>query len=1088
MSLFQINNYYKDLDNLKRFGGSNNEQSIRPAFERLLNHYCQKRDFLLVNELFIKSKLNTNIRLDGIVKDALRLDWGYWEGIKWMYPPTPPLKGGKFDNLDQEIATKLNNDGYPDDNILFEDSQTAVLYQNGREILRISMQIPDQLDKILNLFLDYQRPEVKDFREAISSFKQDLPTILTTLRNLINPLVRWAISGQENDQSVQDVKIAHLPHFKQELNTFLALCQESINPDITVNDVREIMIQHILTEDIFINIFNEGQFHQENNISKSLRGVLDTFFTGEIKRNTLKTINNYYSVIIRTAANIVNHHEKQKFLKVVYEEFYKAYNPLTADKLGLVYTPNEIVKFMLESTDYLLFKHFGKFLGDQNVEILDPATGTGTFITEIIEYLPTNNLKYKYKNEIHCNEVSILPYYIANLNIEYTFQQKMGEYLEFNNICLVDTLDSTIFSGKQMDLFSMTKENTPPSPPFKGGLGGVYQNDRKISVIIGNPPYNAKQENYSQNNANRGYQNIDKRIKDTYVKEGSTQNQIVLYDMYTRFIRWATDRLNNNGIIAFITNNSFIDALTFDGFRKVIAEEFDYVYTIDLGGNIRAGDQSGNVFNIMVGVAITFFVKKSDSPHPLGEGLEVRENCQIFYNSLNNFNSGQEKLQFLASHKFAQIPFVHITPDKNADWINQVDNDFEELLPLIDKNVKSGKSDQAIFKLFTNGLKTQRDEWVYDFSEENLTKKVQFLINIYQQTIEDDQFKEKNNIKWDRELSNYLKRKINKEFNQEQIIFCLYRPFTKQYFYFDKHFNGMTYQWFNIYNPQNKYMIIPGLSSPKDFHTLASNYLIDLNCLPAGCQCLPLYTYENGDRLDNISDWGLQQFRDYYQPSPPQPPSFSERGGRRLSDNSSSPHPVGEGLGVRANPPTEEKLGVRKITKLDIFHYIYAVLHNPKYREKYEQNLKRDFPRIPFYDDFNQWKNWGKQLMDLHLNYETIKPYPLQIVETLHATSLHSTPKPKFKIDKTKGQIIIDEITTLENVPEIAWEYTLGNRSALEWILDQYKEKKIKDETISKHFNNYHFSDYKETVIDLFKKVTTVSVETLKIITSMNKE
>ncbi len=972
MSRILINLYYQELDKAIRYGGSSNENSLRRTFSNLLNAFCQLRNFVLVDELFFRTKLGTNVRLDGIVKDSLRLDWGYWESIKWMYPPTPPLKGGKFDNLDLEIEDKFAK-GYPNDNILFEDSEKAILIQNGQEVRRVFVRNSADLEAIINQFLDYERPEVKDFREAISSFKEDLPTILTTLRNLIDEQIVETLNVETLHATSLHLKTQTA--FKQELSTFLALCQESINPDISVTNVREMMIQHILTEDIFTNIFNEGQFHQENNISKSLRRVLDTFFTGNIKRNTLKTINNYYSVIIRTAGNIVNHHEKQKFLKVVYEEFYKAYNPLAADKLGIVYTPNEIVKFMLESTDYLLHKHFNKLLGDHNVEILDPATGTGTFVTELIEYLPTNNLKYKYQNEIHCSEVSILPYYIANLNIEYTFQQKMGEYLEFNNICLVDTLDSTIFSGKQMDLFSMTKENTDRIK---------RQNDRKISVIIGNPPYNAKQENYSQNNANRGYQSIDKRIKDTYVKEGSAQNQIVLYDMYTRFIRWATDRLNNNGIIAFITNNSFIDALTFDGFRKVIAEEFDYVYTIDLGGNIRAGDQSGNVFNIMVGVAVTFFVKKSDSPTPPTPPLkagELKGGCQIFYNSLINFNSGQEKLQFLASHKFDQISFVHITPDKKANWINQVNNNFEELLPLIDKNVKSGKSDQAIFKLFTNGLKTQRDEWVYDFSEENLTKKVQFLINIYQQTLEDEQFKEKNNIKWDRELSNYLKRKINKEFDQEQIISSLYRPFNKQYFYFDKHFNGMTYQWFNIYNPENKYLIIPGLSSPKDFHSLASNYLIDLNCLPAGCQCLPFYTYENGAKIENITDWGLQQFRDNYQPSPPHPPSLSERGGKRLSDNSSSPHPVGEGLGVRANPPTEEKLGVRKITKLDIFYYIYAVLHNPKYREKYEQNLKRDFPRIPFYPDFNQWKNWGKQLMELHINYENVTPYPLKRID-----------------------------------------------------------------------------------------------------------
>ncbi len=1066
MSITLINQYRRDLEAKIRFGGSRNENSVRFAFGNLLNSYCKARDFVLVDELTISSRFNTQIRLDGIVKDALRLDWGYWEA-----------KDEK-DNLDEEIELKINQKGYPTDNILFEDTKTAVLIQNGRETLRINMENDADLDKIINLFLDYERGEVKDFRQAISSFKEDLPTILTTLRNVINTELQKSdfSSPQKSNLLTNNQK----SDFSQKFNAFLKVCQDSINPSLNEADIREMIIQHILTEDIFTNIFSEGQFHQENNIACQLQELIKTFFTGSLKRQTLKTIESYYQVIIRTAANIVNHQEKQKFLKVVYENFYQAYNPLAADRLGIVYTPNEIVKFMVESTDYLLTKYFQKTLGDRGVEILDPATGTGTFITEILEYLLTRDITYKYQHEIHCNEVSILPYYIANLNIEYSYQQKTGEYLEFNNICLVDTLDHTSFAEKQGDLFAISLENTERIK---------RQNERKISVIIGNPPYNAKQENFNQNNANRGYQSIDKRIKDTYVKEGKAQNQIVLYDMYIRFIRWATDRLNDNGIIAFITNSSFIDALTFDGFRKVISSEFSHIYVIDLGGNIRAGDQSGNVFNIMVGVAITFFVKKSDSPHPLGEGLGVREKCQIFYNSLINFNSGQEKLQFLASHQFAQIPFEHITTDKNANWINQVDNDFEELLPLIDKNVKSGKSDQAIFKLFSRGVLTQRDDWVYDFSEENLTQKVRFFIKTYQKTLEDNEFKDKNNIKWDRELTSYLKRRIHKELNQEQIISSLYRPFIKQYLYFDKHLNGMTYQWFNIYqkSQENYYLCFSGLGGSKPFQCLITDTITCLDFLEK-TQCLPLYTYENGAKIDNITDWGLEQFREYYQPSPPQPPSLSERGGRRLSDNSSSPHPVGEGLGVRANPPTGEKLGVRKITKLDIFHYIYAVLHNPKYREKYEQNLKRDFPRIPFYPNFNQWKNWGQKLMELHLNYENVTPYPLKRinVETLHATSLQSTSKPKLKVDKTKGQIIIDEITTLENVPKIAWEYKLGNRSAIEWILDQYKEKKIKDETISKHFNNYRFSDYKEEVIDLLMRVTTVSVETMNIINLMN--
>ena len=305
---------------------------------------------------------------------------------------------------------------------------------------------------------------------------------------------------------------------------FLEHCKQDINPDFTPDDVREMMIQHILTEEIFNAVFDETQFHRENNIALELDKVIDTFFIGDTRRNTLDSIRHYYNVISNAARNIPDHHEKQKFLKVIYENFYKTYNPKAADRLGVVYTPNEIVNFMIESTDYLLQKHFGKTLADKNVEILDPATGTGTFICDIIDYIPKQYLPYKYKNEIHANEVAILPYYVANLNIEYTYKQRMGHYEEFPNLCFVDTLDNTgalKYAGQQHQLFGFSSENTSRIK---------RQNEKKISVIIGNPPYNANQKNENENNKNREYPNIDERIKNTFMKN-STAQKTKVYDM-----------------------------------------------------------------------------------------------------------------------------------------------------------------------------------------------------------------------------------------------------------------------------------------------------------------------------------------------------------------------------------------------------------------------------------------------------------------------------------------------------------------------------------------------------------------------------
>jgi|688.fasta_scaffold51149_2 predicted helicase len=1012
MSRLLVTQYQAEVEKIIRYGGSRKETSIRVAFQNLLNEYCKPRDFLLIPELDYKLPNGKIVYPDGTIKDALRLDWGYWESKD------------QYDNLDQEIAKKLNK-GYPDSNILFEDSQTAVLIQSGQETQRVTMGDADAVDGIINNFINYVRPEVRDFREAIDIFRQDLPIILDSLRKLIK--------CQEGNNIL----------FENARNKFFNICQKSINPEITLLDIQEMIIQHILTEDIFINIFSESQFHQENNVARELQGVISTFFTGSLKRNTLGSIERYYAVIRRTAANIVNHQEKQKFLKALYENFYKAYNPKAADRLGIVYTPNEIVRFMIESTDFLVHKHFGKLLADKEVEILDPATGTGTFITELIDFLPTHSLQHKYKHEIHCNEVAILPYYIANLNIEFTYKQKMGEYEEFENICFVDTLDNTSFEGKQLDLFAITVENTARIK---------RQNDRTISVIIGNPPYNAKQENFNDNNANRYYTAIDKLIKESYIKYSKAQNTNIVYDMYTRFIRWAADRLGKNGIIAFITNSSFIDARAFDGFRKAVSDDFSYIYIIDLHGDVRKNPKlSGtthNVFGIQTGVAIMFLVKKQNSDF---------NNCQIFYIRRPDFDTASDKLKFLSQTKFNQIPFEHITPDKNYNWINLADTNFDILIHLVDKNVKDAKNEleeKAIFKFYTNGIKSNRDDWVYDFEKDVLSNKINFFIDFYNSEIQRYKKAEKvenlddfvdYTIKWSRDLKKKLLSYKDVCFNENLIQISLYRPFTQQYFYCDFILNDvLTANHCTLFGKRfeesNVIIYFSGTPLSKPFQVFVSQKPCDYHFLEQ-TQCLPLYRYDKeGKRIDNITDWGLKQIQTHYQDS--------------------------------------------TITKIDIFHYTYAVLHNPAYRTKYELNLKREFPRLPYYENFPKWVNWGKQLMEIHINYETVTPYNLTRLD-IPLKDNQKTPKPKLKADKTKDSIILDDVTTLSNIPKIAWEYMLGNRSALEWILDQYKEKKTKDPTIAEKFNTYRFADYKEQVIDLLMRVCTVSVETMKIIKEM---
>jgi len=574
MSIQFIQRYYKDVDDLKQYGGSDIEAVISQRFGQLIDSYCEKRQLKLIPQLDYKTKEGKLIRPDGTIKNALRIEYGFWESKANV-------------NLDEEIRKKFNA-GYPKTNILFEDSKTAVLFQNGEEIKRCKIREEKELDKIISLLVNFEHPEVKSFNEAVEQFKKDIPKVVEALNEMI--------SKQEIENS----------EFKKIRNTFHELCKQSINQNITVENVNEMLIQHILTEEIFNAVFSDTQFIRENNIARELYKVEETFFTGSTKRQTLDLIKNYYEMIKHAASAIADHHEKQTFLKVIYENFYKAYNPKGADKLGIVYTPNEIVRFQIESVDYLLHKHFGKGLANRDVEILDPATGTGTYICDIIEYIDKGNLAHKFKNEIHANEIAILPYYIANLNIEYTFRQKMGYYEEFKNICFVDTLDNVAalgYEGKMGNIYGFSNENS---------VRIKQQNERKISVIIGNPPYNANQQNENDNNKNREYKEVDKRIKDTYIKN-STAQKTKVYDMYARFFRWATDRLDKNGIIAFITNRSFIDSRTFDGFRKSLETEFDHIYIVDTKSDVRANPKiagtTHNVFGIQTGVAVMFLVK-----------------------------------------------------------------------------------------------------------------------------------------------------------------------------------------------------------------------------------------------------------------------------------------------------------------------------------------------------------------------------------------------------------------------------------------------------------------------------------------------
>jgi predicted helicase len=1020
MSQVLINRYLTELANLRKVSGTHRESVVREAFKDLLKAWGRTLDLTFVPEYELETRAKERRYVDGALLHTLRVPFGYWEA-----------KDEK-DDLDAEIDFKLRR-GYPRTNIVFEDSTQAVLIQHGQEVMRCGVEDVAQLEKLLKLFFGYERPEIEAFRKAVEQFKTDLPAVLEDLRAMIE--------GAENAT----------PAFRKAAGEFLKHAQEAINPSLVPDDVREMLIQHILTGEVFAAVFPGTTYHEDNSVARELHKLEATFFTGNTKHQTLKGLAPYYAAIGKAARDIATHHEKQTFLKAIYENFYKVYNPKAADRLGVVYTPNEIVRFMIESADWLCEQHFGKSLIDKDVDILDPATGTGTFVCELIEHFAgqPDKLRHKYRHELHANEVAILPYYVANLNIEATFAAATGSYEEFPGLCFVDTLDNTHALRKHRghidDLFGSVSDDNVKRIR--------QQNSRRISVIIGNPPYNANQLNENENNKNREYQEIDKRIKETYIAE-STAQKTKVYDMYARFFRWAADRLDENGILAFVTNRSFIDSRTFDGFRACAAKEYNEIRIVDLGGDVRANPKlSGtthNVFGIQTGVAISFMVKRAK-----------QKGCRIFYARRPEMETAEEKRSFLSAIRAGLLDAAEIRVGDGHTWINQADTDFSSLLATAGRQSSDASSMKRLFHEFASGIKTNRDEWVYDDDPRQLAKKTAYFHQRLNEIVENNKpVGDADDIKWSRDLKLKVARGKDGVLSAGRVVHVQFRPFVTQYYWANKSLSDiLTEKHFRAYgrtleeaNPTIAFLCV---YSDNPLAALATNGPFDYCFLKRGNGGTESFSFWRkdaaGNRTDNITDWSLDQFKKHYQP----------------------------GRGKKNRP----------ITKEAIFHYVYGVLHDPVYREKYALNLKREFPRIPFYADFWQWSDWGRALMDLHIAYETVPAFALARTDVPDEKARRAglPPKALLKADKAAGRIVLDSETTLAGVPAEAWDYKLGNRSALDWVLDQYKEKTPRDPTIREKFNTYRFADYKDKVIDLLTRVTTVSVETMRIVEAMKQ-
>ena len=652
------------------------------------------------------------------------------------------------------IDKKIKKSKYPTQNTIFENSNSCVLYQDNKLRQEISniWDDPEPLSELLTLFFNYESQEIKQFHKAQKQFNGNLPELASEIREEL-------------------VKMKENHKYLKKIDSFVSECKEFINPYFERKNVEDWLIQHILTEQIFLKVFDEQQYHKSNNISKTISGIEKEFLL-DVKKKILRKIKPYIAPITNYGNNIADLNERQLFLKKVYQDFYNSYDKKVADRLGIIYTPNEIVKFMVKSTNKVIKKHFKKELKDKNVHILDPATGTGTFVTELIEHIYNQSnketVKYKYMNEIHANEISVLPYYVANLSIEYTYENLTGKIDHFQNLVLVDSLqNSNILKGQ------LTFEGLAFSENQKRVK---KQNEKRIRIVIGNPPYNQHQRRFDDDNPNKKYPEIEDRIRDTYGLIKSTKEKL-LQDKYIKFLRWATDRIEDKGVISFIINRSFLDADSGKGVRACLEKEFDYIYIIDLGGNIRKGDpKESNVFDTQTGVAIVFFIKS-----------EAKNECaKIEYIKLSEELEEDKKSYKLAELNQSHIDkysFKTIIPNKKYQWLNQ-ETEFD------------GLSLNDLFKKSFLGVVTNRDENVYDFSEKNLEKKMKFLITDLVNNPKNPKIK----------LSQDLKKKIEKQktkdlkFNKNKISLVGYRKNELKYFYSEKILSDrLTNQFFEIY-------------------------------------------------------------------------------------------------------------------------------------------------------------------------------------------------------------------------------------------------------------------------------------------------
>ncbi|MBQ3152378.1 MAG: DEAD/DEAH box helicase [Bacteroidaceae bacterium] len=867
--------------------------------------------------------------------------------------------------------------------------------------------------------------------------------------------------------------------------------RRNINPNLTEQEAVEMLSQHIISQPVFEALFGDYEFTSNNPVSKSMQKMLDLLEDEGKTEEEHEKLQKFYSYVRTTVGDIKDSAGRQRLIVELYDKFFKVASPKTVEKLGIVYTPVEVVDYIIHSVANIIRKEFNRSLSDENVHILDPFTGTGTFITRLLQssHIRKEDLLRKYNKEIHANEIVLMAYYIASINIENVYHSIMEneEYNSFEGICLTDTFQL----GEEASEENMFSEQFPTNSKRV-----IAQKKKPITVIIGNPPYSIGQKSANDNAQNQTYPTLNRRIEGTYVEESNANLNKSAYDSYIKAFRWASDRINkkDGGIIGFVTNGAWLDANGLDGFRKCLEREFSSIYVFNLRGNQRTSGElsrkeGGKIFGSgsRTPIAITILVKHPNKP--------TNEKAKIYYRDIGDYLSREDKLRIIKEMgdiNHPKMQWKEITPNEHGDWINHRNEMFRLFTP-IEPEKKFAKKSESFFETYAIGVATNRDAWVYNFSKHIVGKNVDSMLHFYNEQTIAYQNEIKNNsqlevedfittdptkISWTRSLRNAVKKNLIYSYQHEKIRIGAYRPYQKQHLYFASELNeaiGLSPKLFPTPNHKNLVICVTGIGASKDFSTIITDCVPDLQ-LQFNGQCFPLYWYDEKEpdlldlfnqgidnkiekytRKDGVTDWILTQCRKQYGYKTP-------------------------------------------ITKEDIFYYVYGILHSPDYRSTFEADLKKMLPRLPFVDskdEFFAFSNAGRQLAELHLNYETIEPYRKCEIEFAPFTNKgdsmnYRVEKMRFgKIDsKTADKSVIYYNTSIaiKNIPSEAYEYVVNGKSAIEWIMERYQVTTDTKSGITNDPNDWAKEhDDEKYIYNLLLRIINVSVQTVEIVKSLPK-